>query len=95
MYTNKIKKVKYIDMKTEDKYDYNVLLWKKAMSEDYWVNDNFSGFIRYYANNTLLGVGRTQLVEELADLIEKPYKDHYRREYYRFLIKTYGDENDE
>lgn len=82
-------------MKTKDKYDFNVLMWKRAMSEDYWVNDNFSGFIRYYANNTLLGVGRTQLVEELADLIEKPYKDHYRREYYRFLIKTYGGENDE
>tara|TARA_R110000824_G_scaffold274416_3_gene463115 strand:- start:344 stop:568 length:225 start_codon:yes stop_codon:yes gene_type:complete len=65
---------------------------KQAYGEKYWEADDFTDFLRWYAKQeTNEGVDMEYIIDNIIDIVEKPYKSFIRKEYYRYLREKYDE----
>tara|TARA_R100000152_G_C6755027_1_gene178749 strand:- start:1073 stop:1318 length:246 start_codon:yes stop_codon:yes gene_type:complete len=62
------------------------LAHKNAWGEDYWTNDDFPDFLRWYARTDRYNADPTIGVNDIIDIIEKPWIKSNRKLYEEYLL---------
>jgi hypothetical protein len=66
-------------------------LKKQAYGENYWETDNFPSFLKWYANSIRKDAISSVTVSDIIDIVEKPWKKFYRKQYYNYIKGVYED----
>ena len=74
--------------------DMNAFAEKQAWSTDYWENDNFPMFLRWYARTDRKDAIHTLGINDIIDIVEKPWLKPYRKAYETYLKLIYNDESE-
>ena len=64
---------------------------KQAYKDNYWEHDNFADFLRWYAKTDRKNAVHSLDVNNIIDIVEKPWKTHLRDLYYIYLRETYDE----
>ena len=65
---------------------------KQAYGEKYWEADAFADFLRWYVKKELNTEDDLHyLIDNVIDIVEKPWKVFYREDYRKYLEEKYDE----
>ena len=67
---------------------------QEAWSTDYWTGDNFTSFLRWYARTDRKDAIHPFGVNDIIDIVERPWKKPYREAFETYLKEIYDDESE-